>query len=115
MDMITARQIKEKLNNEKDPLRYLDGEISRNINQMGDRCGAIRDLITTYNHRENEDDQIDMQKIKEELMKAGELYFEANQYLKVRKEQVKQQKRTQQLNKALAKRQKLMEQMKGSE
>ena len=108
--MITAQQIKERLGDEKDPLQYIDGEIARCANQMGNRCGNIQDTIAIYNHRVNENDQFDLQKIKEDLKNIGELYYDINSYLKVRKEQVKQQKRAEQLNNALAKRQNLIEQ-----
>ena len=48
--------------------------------------------------------QIDMQTIKEELKNIGELYFEINSYLKIQTEQVKNQKRPDNLNWAMAKR-----------
>lgn len=112
--MITARQIQEKLAEEKDPLLYLDGELSRCANLMGDRCDNIRDTISSYNHRASEDELIDLQKIKGELKNLGELYLEINTYLKARKAQVKNQKRAAQLNKALAKRQQWMEQNKSA-
>lgn len=113
--MISAREIKERLNGEKDPLLYLDGELARSINLLGSRCEIIQDAISLYNDRADKNDQIDMQKIKEELKNIGEVYFEINTYLKVRKEQVKNQQRAEQLDKALVKRQKWMEQkQKGS-
>jgi hypothetical protein len=114
--MITTQQIKERLTDEKDPLRYLDGEVARCASLMGGRCQTIQDTIAIYDHRADESDQIDMPKIKEELKSIGELYFEINTYLKVRKEQVKNQKRAEQLNKARVKHQQWVEQrQKGSE
>lgn len=101
--MITAQQIKERLNDEKEPLRYIDGEVARCANQMSDRCENVQKIISIYGHRVNENDQLDLQAIKEELKKIGELYMDINQYLKVRKEQVKHQKRAEQVNKALVK------------
>jgi hypothetical protein len=108
--MITAQQIKEKLAIEKDPLQYIDGEIARHACQMEEQCGFIKDILSDYNHRVNENDEIDMQKLKEDLIKTGELYWELNLYVKARKEQVKRQKRAEQLNKALVKRQKSVDQ-----
>ncbi len=108
--MITVQQLKERLDKEKDPVKYIDGEIARCASQMGDRCQNVQDLIAAYNHRANENEPFDLQKVKEEFKNAGELYMEINSYLKVRKEQVKQQKRTEQLNKALVKRQECIEQ-----
>jgi hypothetical protein len=110
IDLISAREIKERLNVEKDPLQYLDEELARSINLLGNRCEKIQDTISIYNNRADKNDQIDMQKIKEELKNLGELYFEINNYLKVRKEQVKNQQRAGQLKIALEKRQKWMEQ-----
>lgn len=103
--MVTQRQIEERLHDEKDPLQYIDGEVARCISQMGNRCENIQDVISIYNHRVDENDPIDMQKIKEELIKLGELYYEVNLYLKVRKEQVKRQKRIELINKAQVKHQ----------
>jgi hypothetical protein len=108
--MITAQQIKERLIEEKDPLQYIDGEVARRANQMGNRCGNIQDVISIYNQRVNENDQFDLPKIKDDLMKMGELYFEINTYLKVRKEQVKNQMRSEQVNKAMVKRKQCIEQ-----
>ena len=107
--MITVQQIKERLVDEKDPLQYIDGEIARCANQMGDRCRNVQDTISAYNHRVNENEQFDLEKIKEELKNVGDMYMEINSYLKVRKEQVKHQKRTEQLNKAQVKHQKWIE------
>jgi hypothetical protein len=107
--MITATQIKDRLGKEKDPLQYIDGEISSCVNQMGDRCANIQGTISIYNNRVNKNEQIDMQKIKEDLIKMGEMYYEINLYLKVRKEQIKHQKRAEQVNRALAKKQKRIE------
>jgi len=107
--MITAQQIKERLKDEKDPLQYIDGEIARCANQMSDRCQNVQDTIAIYNHRVDENEQFDLEKVKEELKNIGGLYMEINSYLKVRKEQVKNQKRTEQLNKAQIKRQKWIE------
>lgn len=107
--MITARHIKERLDDEKDPLRYIDEELARYVSQMGDRCENIQDTIAIYNKRANENEQFDLQKIKEDLIKIGELYHDINLYLKIRKEQVKHQKRTEQVNKAQVKHQKWIE------
>jgi hypothetical protein len=108
--MVTTQQIKERLKDEKDPLQYLDGEIARCANQLGNQCGNIQETISIYNNRVDKNDEFDLQKIKEELINIGELYYDINSYQKVRKDQVKQQKRAEQLNNALAKRQKLIEQ-----
>jgi hypothetical protein len=110
IELATARQIKERMGEEKDPLQYLDGELARCIGLLGDRCEDIRDTISIYKQRPDEIDQFDLQKVKEELKNIGELYFEISLYLKVRKEQVKNQKRAGQLDKALARRQQWMEQ-----
>jgi hypothetical protein len=108
--MITAQQVKERLKDEKDPLQYLDGEIARCASLMGHQCEKVRETISIYNHRADEDDQFDLQKVKEDLMKIGEAYGEISIFLKIRKEQVKQQKRTEHLNKELVKHQKWIEQ-----
>jgi hypothetical protein len=108
--MITTEQIKERLHDKKDPIQYLDGEISRCANVMGDRCQNVQDMISAYDHRVNENEPFDLEKIKEELKNMGDMYMEINSYLKVRKEQVKQQKRTEQVNKAMVKREKWIEQ-----
>jgi hypothetical protein len=110
IELATARQIKERMGEEKDPLQYLDGELARCIGLLGDRCEDIQDTISIYKQRPDEIDQFDLQKVKEELKNIGELYFEISLYLKVRKEQVKNQKRVGQLDKALARRQQWMEQ-----
>lgn len=98
------------MDDEKDPLQYLDGELARCIDLLGKRCENIQDTISIYKQRADENDQFDLPKVKEELKNIGELYFEISLYLKVRKEQVKNQKRAEQLNKALVKRQQWMEQ-----
>jgi hypothetical protein len=108
--MITVQQIKERLKDEKDPVQYLDREISRCASQMGGRCQNVQDMIAAYDHRANENVPFDLEKIKEELKNMGDMYMEINSYLKVRKEQVKQQKRTEQVNKAMVKREKWIEQ-----
>lgn len=102
--MITTQQIKERLGNEKDPIKYIDGEVARCAEQMANQCGNIQSAISIYTHRANENEPFELENIKEDLKNLGELYFEINSYLKVRKEQVKNQKRAEQLNKALAKR-----------
>lgn len=107
--MITAQHIKERLEAEKDPLQYIDEEISRRVSHMGGRCENVQDIISIYNHRENKDEQFDLQLVKEEFKNIGELYIEINLYQKARKAQVKQQKRSEQLNKAQAKHQKWIE------
>jgi|AGTN01.1.fsa_nt_gi hypothetical protein len=104
--MITAQQIKARLETEKDPLQYIDEEVSRCASQMGDHCQIVQDVISTYNNRTDRDEQLDFGKVKEELKNVGDLYGDINAYLKVRKEQVKIQKRAEQVSKALAKRQK---------
>jgi len=110
--MITAQHIKERLEVEKDPLQYIDEEIARRVNLMGARCENVQDIISIYNHRENKDEQFGLQLVKEEFKNIGELYIEINLYQKARKEQVKQQKRNEQLNKAKVKHQKWVEQKK---
>ncbi|OPY30961.1 MAG: hypothetical protein A4E28_00051 [Methanocella sp. PtaU1.Bin125] len=102
--MITAEHIRERLEAEKDPLQYIDGEIARRVNLMGDRCGNVQEIIALYNHRENKDDQFDLRLVKEEFRSVGELYIEINLFQKARKAQVKQLKRNEQLNRAKAKR-----------
>ncbi len=104
--MITAQQIKERLTGEKDPLRYIDGAVARCTGQMSDRCENIQRILTIYNQQADKSDPFELQDIKEDLMKMGELYFEINTYLKVRKEAVQHQKKADQVSKALAKRQK---------
>ncbi len=104
--MITAQQIKARLESEKDPVRYIDEEVSRCASRMGDHCQIVQDVISTYNNRADMDEQFDLGKVKEELKNVGDLYMDINAYLKVRKEQVKIQKRAEQVNKALSRRQK---------
>jgi GT2 family glycosyltransferase len=108
--MITAQHIKERLEAEKYPLQYIDDEISRRVNLMGGRCENVQDIIAIYNHRENKDEQFDLQPVKEEFKNIGELYIEINLFQKARKAQVKQQKRNERLNKAQAKHQIWIEQ-----
>jgi hypothetical protein len=110
--MINVQQIKQILVDEKDPIHYLDGEIARCASQMGGLCQNVQDTISIYNHRVNENDQLDLEKIKDELKNIGGLYIDINSYVKVRKEQVKNQKRLEQVNIAQAKRQKWIEQKK---
>ncbi|HUL62518.1 MAG TPA: hypothetical protein VLT35_05600 [Methanocella sp.] len=109
--MITAQHIKDRLAVEKDPIRYVDDEVSRHINEMGDWCKMIQDAISTYNNREDKNEQFDLPRIKEEMIKMGELYYEIGLYLKARKELIKNQKRSEQVNKAQARHQKWVEQL----
>ncbi|MGA9141082.1 MAG: hypothetical protein WBZ29_12705 [Methanocella sp.] len=112
--MITTEQIKERLKNEKDPIQYLDREVALCANLMGARCQNVQDMISAYNHRVDENEPFDLEKIKEELKNMGDMYMEINSYLKVRKERVKQQKRTEQVNKAMVKRREWIEEKKNT-
>lgn len=103
--MINAEQIKARLRDEKDPLQYLDGELSVRIDRLGELCGNIQDTISAYMGRTNKDDPFDLDTVKEELKNMGELYFEINTFSRVRTQQVKNRKRADQLSKALDKRQ----------
>ena len=76
---------------------------------MGEHCQNVQGTIASYGHRANEDDPLDLQTVKEELKKIGELYYEINLYQKVRKEQVKRQKQSEQLKKAQAEHQQWIE------
>jgi hypothetical protein len=108
--MITAEQIRERLEAEKDPLQYIDAEVAGYLDQMGAQCQSVQDTISAHGHRADESDQIDMGKIKEDLVKIGELYYTVNTYLKVRKEQAINRKRNEKLNRALQKREQWIEQ-----
>jgi hypothetical protein len=108
--MITSQQVKERLKDEKDPLQYLDGEIARCADLMGHHCGKVQETISIYKNRANTNDQFDLQKVKDDLMMIGEAYGEISTFLKIRKELVKQQKRSEHLNKELVKHQKWIDQ-----
>lgn len=101
--MITARHIKDRLATEKDPIKYIDGEVARCVSQMATECESVRGTLSGYGQRAGDDDPVDMHKLKEDLVKMGELYYEINLYIKARKEEIKHQKRSQQVKKALAK------------
>lgn len=104
--MITAQQIKEKVTGEKDPVGYIDGEIARCASQMSDDCEKVQETLAAYSNRANKDDQINMEKLKDELMNVGRIYGELIAYTKVRKQEVTRLKRAAQVNTALGKRQK---------
>ncbi len=104
--MISAQHIKERLAVEKDPLRYIDKEVSRCVNEMGELCKQIQDMIATYNDRADQNDPFDLPKVKEEMIKMGELYYEIGLYLKARKALIKNQKRAVQVDRAQAQHQK---------
>jgi hypothetical protein len=104
--MITAQQIREKLQGEKDPLGYIDGEIARCAGKMSDDCENVQDTLAAYTGRTNKDEQIDIQKLKDELMSVGLMYGELIAYTKVRKQEATRLKRAEQVNKAMVRRQK---------
>lgn len=107
--MITREHIRERLENQKEPLPYIDEEISRRLDLMSGQCQNVQDIIRAYSQRENRDEQFDLQRVKDEFRTVGELYIEINLLQKARKELVKRQKRSEQLSNAQAKHKKWVE------
>lgn len=111
IEMKTARHIKERLAEEKDPIRYIDVEIDQCLDVMESQFEKIKGTISAYRSRPDESVPFDLQDVKEDFRTIGEMYGEISAYLKVRKEQVKHQKQAERVKKAIRKGREWSEQM----
>ena len=107
--MITAGQIKEKLADEKDPVKYIDAEIDQCLGVWESQFDKIKDTISTYRNRPDESVPFDLKDVKDDFRQIGEMYGEISTYLKVRKAELKRLKQEENVKKAQLKRQEWLE------
>ncbi|WP_424357033.1 hypothetical protein [Methanocella sp. MCL-LM] len=107
--MITAGQIKEKLVEEKDPIKYIDAEIDQCLGVWESQFDKIKETISAYRNRPDESLPFDLKDVKEDFRQIGEMYGEISAYLKVRKAELKRLKQAENVRKAQLKRQEWLE------